>query len=125
MNMYFIKFLLSGGLNTIVTYGIYLLLLRYLPYSTSYTISYITGIVIAYLMNRFFVFKSHRGLKSMVLLPLVYLIQYLLNLLIIWLWIEKIGLAIRLAPLAAIVITIPITYIISKIVFRSSRLVQN
>jgi putative flippase GtrA len=116
----FLKFLIAGGLNTAITYGIYLILLMVIPYIASYTISYIAGIVIAYLLNRFFVFKSHQGIKSIALLPLVYLVQYVVSILILWCWVEKLGFADRLAPLAAIIITIPITYIFSKLAFSKS-----
>lgn len=111
------RFLVSGGFNTALTYGIYLLLLLVLPYTTSYTVSYIIGILLAYTLNRFFVFKSHRGLQSAILLPLIYGIQYALSMLILWCWVEKFGFDDRLAPIAAIVLTLPITYILSKIAF--------
>ena len=116
----FAKFLIAGGLNTAITYGIYLILLMFIPYTASYTISYITGIVFAYLLNRFFVFKSHQGFKSIALFPLVYLAQYVVGILILWCWVEKLGFAERLAPLVVIIITIPITYIFSKLVFSKS-----
>ncbi|MGF6113685.1 GtrA family protein [Pseudomonas frederiksbergensis] len=111
------RFLLSGGLNTALTYAIYLLVLLFLPYKTSYTISYISGIGIAYALNRFFVFKGHQGIKSVALLPLVYLVQYLCSLLILWVWVEQLGYDQRIAPLIAIIITIPLTFILSKLIF--------
>lgn len=119
------RFVISGGLNTALTYSMYLLLLQYFPYAASYTISYIGGLVFAYWTNRFFVFKSHQGLKSITLLPLVYLAAYLINMLVIWLWIGTIGFAVRLAPLAAMIITVPFTYILSRLIFRHSVLVRN
>ncbi len=114
------RFLLSGGVNTALTYGIYLLTLLFLPYKTSYTISYISGIGIAYALNRFFVFKGHQGIKSAALLPLVYLIQYLCSLFILWVWVEKLGFDQRVAPLIAIITTIPLTFILSKLIFSKS-----
>lgn len=117
MKLDFARFLVSGGFNTALTYGIYLLLLLVIPYTASYTISYAAGVLLAYILNRFFVFKSHRGLQSALLLPLIYGIQYGLSMLILWCWVEKFGLDERLAPIAAIVITLPITYIFSKIAF--------
>jgi putative flippase GtrA len=111
------RFLLSGGLNTALTYGIYLLVLLVLPYKTSYTISFISGIGIAYALNRFYVFKGHQGIKSIAFLPIIYLIQYLFSLLIVWVWVEQIGYDQRAAPLIAITITIPLTFILSKLVF--------
>jgi putative flippase GtrA len=113
------RFLMSGGFNTALTYGMYLGLLTVLSYQVSYTISYVSGIVMAYVLNRFFVFKSHQGLKSALMMPLIYLVQYSLSLLILWLWVEKLQLDSRLAPLAAIVLTLPITFALSKIAFQT------
>ncbi|OUM07340.1 hypothetical protein BW686_10485 [Pseudomonas syringae] len=113
----FARFLMSGGFNTALTYGIYLILLMFLSYKTSYTISYATGILLAYVLNRFFVFKSHQGLRSVILLPLIYAIQYGLSLVILWCWVEKLKFDERLAPLAAIALTLPVTFALSKLAF--------
>lgn len=113
----FTRFLLSGGFNTVLTYGLYLLLLFFLPYRVSYTLSYVTGIALAYLLNRFFVFKSHKGLKSAILLPFIYLVQYGLSIAILWCWVEKFKFDERVAPLVAIFLTLPVTYLLSKAVF--------
>lgn len=115
----FARFLVSGGFNTLVTYGLYLLLLNVLSYRTSYTIAYVAGIVLAYSLNRYFVFKSHQGIKSVALFPLVYLAQYLTSLLILWVWVNKLGFDERVGPLLAILITVPLTFIFSKFLFLS------
>ncbi|KPX26529.1 Membrane protein [Pseudomonas syringae pv. delphinii] len=113
----FARFLMSGGFNTALTYGIYLILLMFMSYKISYTISYVTGILLAYILNRFFVFKSHQGLRSVILLPLIYAIQYCLSLVILWCWVEQLQFDERLAPLAAIALTLPVTFILSKLAF--------
>ncbi len=113
----FIRFLCTGGLNTAVTYGIYLLLLQLVNYQISYTISYVTGIVFTFFLNRLFVFKTHQGLKSLVLFPLIYVIQYLFGLLIIGGSVKYLNLDVQLAPLVVIVLSIPLTYLLSKFVF--------
>lgn len=59
----FLRFLISGGFNTAITYAIYLMLLMFFPYKTSYTVSFASGIVIAYSLSRYFVFKKRRGLN--------------------------------------------------------------
>ncbi|KPC15802.1 Membrane protein [Pseudomonas syringae pv. maculicola] len=71
----------------------------------------------AYVLNRFFVFKSHQGLRSVILLPLIYAIQYSLSLVILWCWVEKLQFDERLAPLAAIALTLPVTFSLSKLAF--------
>ncbi|WP_164671025.1 GtrA family protein [Pseudomonas viridiflava] len=115
------RFLMSGGFNTALTYGLYLVLLMFLSYNVSYTISYVAGILLAYTLNRFFVFKSHQGLRSVILLPLIYLVQYCLSLVILWCWVEKLELDARLAPLVAIALTLPVTFVLSKLAFSAKR----
>jgi putative flippase GtrA len=111
------RFLLSGGLNTVLTYGIYLLLILVLDYKLSYTISYIFGILLAYLLNRYVVFKSHKGIRSIISLPVIYGAQYCVGLFVIWIWIEKFNLSPQIAPLVAIAVTLPITFTLSKLAF--------
>lgn len=113
-----VRFLVSGGINSALTYGIFLLLLMVSSYAASFTIAYVAGILLAYLLNRFFVFNQHRGLKSLIWLPCVYLLQYILNMMFLWCWVEKWGLAVRVAPLASIVATLPVTYFFSRRLFQ-------
>lgn len=108
---------MSGGANTLVTYFIYLILLNFLSYQESYTIAYVCGIVLAFFLGRFFVFKSHRGARSVIFFPLIYLAQYLVSMLVLWVWVERLNLSDAVAPLVAIVITVPITYVLSSFVF--------
>ena len=48
-----VRFLASGGLNTLVTYIAYLVLLHWLPYQQSYSIAFASGIALAYVLNRY------------------------------------------------------------------------
>ena len=113
----FFRFLVSGGVNTIVTYAIYLALVETAGYGIAYTTSYVCGIVLAFLINRVFVFKEHQGWRSMILFPFVYLAQYLASLFILWIWIERLQQSEATGPILAIIITVPLTFILSKLVF--------
>ena len=113
----FLRFVLSGGINTIVTYAIYLILLLIIDYKLAYTAAYVSGIALSYLLNRVFVFRTHRGWSSALLFPLVYLAQYLVGLAAVWVWVGQFGFPEPFAPLVAIAITIPMTYLLSKLVF--------
>lgn len=115
----FVRFIISGGLNTVVTYGIYLVLLQQMSYQVSYTIAYVFGILLSYVLSRVFVFQSHKGLKSVLLFPLVYLVQYGAGILILWFCIDMMGINQKIAPLIVIAITIPITFLLSRFVFVS------
>ena len=113
----FIRFLLAGGSNTLITYAIYLLALNSLGYQYAYTLSYVIGLLISYILNRRFVFQSHRGWLSFVLMPTIYLAQYGLGLFIVWLWVDQLGWRAEPAPLIATACSLPITFLLSKRLF--------
>lgn len=113
----FVRFLVSGGLNTLATYSTYLIMLQFVGYQVAFTLSYAFGIIVAYGLNRVFVFGSHRGWHSVLFFPFVYLIQYLASLAILWLWVKQLSMPVELAPLAAIAFTIPLTFVLSRLVF--------
>jgi putative flippase GtrA len=113
----FFRFLLSGVFNTGVTYALYLALLQLIPYHASYSIAFISGIVLAYYFNSKFVFRVKSSVSTATLFPLVYLVQYLTGLGVISMWVELLQWDKVFAPLAAICFTIPLTYLLSKWVF--------
>lgn len=117
LQLRFIRFLVSGGLNTAATYGLYLFLLQWFSYRLSYTIAFSAGIVLAYFINRLFVFRSHSGVRTVVLLPVVYMVQYALGVAVLFVWIEVLGLAEKLGPLVVVAVTLPVTYLLSKLSF--------
>lgn len=113
----FFRFLLTGGLNTGLTFCIYLILLNFIPYMWSYSFSYMLGIIFSFFMSRYFVFNEHQGIKSALFYPLVYLAQYSLGIVIIWLWVTKLKLPEAIAPLIVVIISLPMTYVLTKLVF--------
>lgn len=114
----FVRFLISGGVNTLGTYLLYLVLLQLLPYWLSYAIAFVSGIALAYVLNRFFVFGAPRSEKKAAMLPLVYLAQYAVGALIVYVWVDMLHLHAEFAPLASIAITIPLTFAASRWLFR-------
>lgn len=113
----FVRFLCTGGINTIITYAIYLVLLQIINYQLSYTIAFVAGIMIAYFLNKVFVFKTHQGWKSVMLYPFVYFIQYLFGMLILWLLVSQTGLSVEFAPLVVVALSVPLTYWLTRFVF--------
>lgn len=121
MRSAFARFLVSGLFNTAATYVLYLVLLQFLGYRTSYTISYLAGIALAYELNRSYVFRARRTLGSMVATPVVYAIQYALGLAVVTVSVRRLGLDERFAPLLAIACTVPVTFLLTRLVFRQGR----
>lgn len=113
----FFKFIISGGLNTATTYIVYILLLTFVNYKISYTISYITGIIFSYYLNKNFVFKAKNSIKSFLIYPLVYLFQYLLGFLLTWVWVEILKANPIYAPIIVVLLSMPVTFLLSRIIF--------
>lgn len=119
-NKEFIRFLVVGCMNTLLTYLLYLILLLFFSYNVAYSCSYIGGIIFSYYLNVLFVFKKKVEWKSFLQFPLVYIFQYVISMSIINILVIYWGIMQTVAPIIAIIVTIPITFLLSKIVIGKS-----
>lgn len=115
----FLRYLIMGGTNTIVAYAIYLLLLQWMRYEIAYSIGYAVGIVMAYALSAVFVFRKPMRKRSAMRFPLVYLAQFLISLGLLRLAVEVIHIPQWLALGFAVVLTIPVTFLLSRWVLNS------
>jgi len=112
----FSRFLISGGVNTILTYLIYVGLVLILAYPIAYTITTILGIFISYVLNARFVFRRRLTLAGALQYPVVYVVQYFLGLFLLYVLVEEARVSKFYAPLFIVVATVPITYLLSRFV---------
>ena len=117
----FIRFLIAGGVNTGLTLLLFDGLRRLIPYLAAYTIAYTAGIGISYLLNAAFVFRQPKSMRTAALFPLVYVAQYLLGMLLMWLLVERAGFGPTVAAIAVVVVSVPVTFVLSRIVLTLSR----
>ena len=111
-----VRFLLGGGVNTLFTYIIFLVMNQVASYQAAYLIAYISGIVIAFFINSVFVFKVKTTWSSFFRYPLINIVNYVLSALLLGLLVEYLQLNESIAPLFVVVSIIPITYVLNKIV---------
>jgi putative flippase GtrA len=114
----FARFLAAGAVNTGLTYAIYLLLLALAPYFVAYSVAYASGIAISYLLQTRFVFRTERRVATALKFPLVYLAQYAVGSAVIVLLVEAAGVRESIAAIVAIVVSIPVTFVLSRIVLQ-------
>ena len=114
----FFKFIFFGGVNTALSYAIYVILIFFLVYPVAYTLAYILGIFISYYLNSRFVFKREFSLVKAFQYPLVYLVQYLLGVSLLSVLIEIFSLNKFIAPALVIVFTIPVTFSLSRFIIK-------
>ena len=114
----FAAFLLCGAANTLLTYALYVLLLLLMPYKLSYSLAYVCGIFISYYLNSQLVFKQPVSLAKFLKYPVVYIVQYLLGISVLYLCIDMLGFSEWLAPLVVILVSLPVTFVLSKFIIK-------
>jgi putative flippase GtrA len=112
------RFLLAGTANTIVAYGLYLLLLQAFPYRVAYSMSFVVGVVLGYTLNARYVFRAAWSWRRLAAYPLVYVVQYALGLVLLTLLVERGWASEQLAPLVVVVISLPVVFVTSRFVIK-------
>lgn len=112
------RFVIAGILNTGSTYLIYRLIMLATPYATAYTLAYLAGIGISYLLNTYYVFRTSPSKRAAAQYPFVYVIQYLVGLGALHLLVRYAGVDARIAPLLTLLVTVPMSYVLSRRVIR-------
>lgn len=113
-----VRFLVAGGINTALTYAIYLALLHLLHYAVAYTTAYVAGIALAYLLSTYYVFQVRQNTRHALLFPLIYVVQYLLGVVILQIAVKTFSVSPKFAMLVSIAITVPITFGLSRLLLK-------
>jgi len=108
------RFIFWGAINTLSGYLIYVVLLRFFPYLIAYSIAYALGIFLSYFLNSKFVFDQELKLSKAIRYPLVYLMQFLLGATCLYLLVQLLRVNKFLAPFIVVMITIPVTFFLSR-----------
>jgi putative flippase GtrA len=74
------RFILVGGLNTLITMGLFYVLTPLLGHVLAYSLVYVFGIAFAYALNTLFVFEVSKSWKTAALYQLIYVVKYLYGL---------------------------------------------
>jgi len=117
----FVKFIGVGGINTLFTYILYLFLLYLFDYQISYTIAYISGIILSYILNLKFVFQEKSTKTKLLLFPLVYLVQYTLGIILLYLMVDLYAIPVTIAPVLVVIITTPLVFFLNKVILTAKR----
>ena len=110
----FVRFLGVGSFNTIFGYGLYWAMLAIVPYTAAYTLSYVIGVFISYLLNCRFVFQRKPTGSGALRFPLIYVIQYLFGISLLAFCVEKLHWDRRLAAAAVVACSVPITFVLAR-----------
>lgn len=118
MRSEFIRFVLLRAMCTVLSYGLYLALLPWIRYEAAYVIAFVTGVVLAYVVNATVVFREPMRPRSALRFPLVYVVQFALSWLLLRVAVEHFGVPESWALLLAVAATLPVTFVLSRRIIR-------
>ncbi|HGH5478031.1 GtrA family protein [Staphylococcus pseudintermedius] len=114
------RFVLVGGINTLNYYIVYLILLRLFDvhYLISHIVGFIFSFVVSFYLNCYFVYKVRPTLKKFLAFPLTQVVNMGTQTLLIFIFVGLMHFNAALAPFVGLIVTIPITYILSKFILK-------
>jgi putative flippase GtrA len=116
-----VRFLAVGAANTLLTWLFFALLVTWLPHQIALILAYLLGIVVAWLGNSRWVFRSRPGWLQAGVYPLIYLTTWLINAgLLEWMIVVH-DIGPRSGQAMALVIVVPISFILNAALLDSRR----
>ncbi|MCS5348933.1 flippase GtxA [Staphylococcus aureus] len=117
-----LKFIIVGGINTLNYYVVYLLLLKllHIEYMISHITGFIVAFVISYYLNCYFVYRVKPTWRKFISFPITQLVNVSLQTVFLYVFVSWLNLPAEIAPFAGLVITIPITFVLSKWILKDS-----
>jgi putative flippase GtrA len=109
-----LNFVVTGLLSTLIMFSLYVILQKFINYQYAYFIAYSISVIALYFMN-LVVFKKSASLQSCLEFPLIYVLQYLVSAGSLA-FIVQLGFSVTFAPLLVIVVLLPITFILNRMV---------
>lgn len=131
----FLRFLVTGTINTGASWVVYLVVRHLLvalqvPPITlttnlaigtdklAFTVAYVFGVVFTYYLNSRWVFRVQMSWRSFLQFPSVYVVQYSVGIVLMHLLVDRLAFPVDFAPLAVIVLTMPVTFVLSRFVLK-------
>lgn len=117
-----LKFIIVGGINTLNYYVVYLLLLKllHIEYMISHITRFLVAFVISYYLNCYFVYRVKPTWRKFISFPITQIVNVSLQTVLLYVFVSWLNLPAEIAPFAGLIITIPITFILSKWILKDS-----
>lgn len=116
LNTEFNRFVVVGVINTITYYSIYLLLHKGagLPYLIAHILGFFISLNVSFFLNSYVTYKVKPTLKKYLYFPLTQVVNMSVSTVLIYVFVEFIHLSSNIAPFAAVLFTVPITFLVSS-----------
>jgi putative flippase GtrA len=100
--------------NSGLSYLAYLALLKWVSYRWAYSLSYVAGIFLSFVLNSRFVFRVPLRWRKLLRYPAVYIVQYVLGYAVLYAAVGLAGIDSRLGPAVVLAVTVPVSFLLSR-----------
>lgn len=113
------RFIVVGAVNTLGTLVIYELLLFVLPYTPSYALSWLAGLIFVNIAYPRFVY-SKSGVKptEVVLNSVYYGLSFVVSWGLLYLFTARLGIYPRLSIFCVLVVMVPLNFVVTRYIYR-------
>lgn len=115
LNTEFTRFVFVGVVNTLSYYSIYLFLHNMLDwaYMLSHIIGFLISLNISFFLNTYVTYRVKPTLKKYLYFPLTQVVNMSVSTFLIFIFVEFLHINSNIAPFAAVIFTIPVTFVVS------------
>ena len=115
-------FFIVGVVNTGIYYGLYLggLHALHLQYVIAHFAAVVISMAVSFLLNSYFTFGVKPTWKKFFLFPVTQLVNIGVTFIVLYVLVEWLRMNSSIAPLAAMVVTVPITFIVTGRVLKAA-----
>ncbi|MGY5010017.1 GtrA family protein [Streptomyces sp. 900105755] len=109
-----ITFAVVGVVNTATYYGLYLLLLRSLPYLAAHILAFFLSMIGSFFLNAKFTYRTRPTWRKFLLFPLTNATNFVITTVGVYVIVDVLHAGSRFAPLMASAAAIPVTFVVSR-----------
>lgn len=105
-----------GVINTLTYYSIYLVLhnLFSMPYLVAHLLGFLISLNVSFFLNCYVTYRIKPTLKKYLYFPLTQVVNMSVSTILIFIFVEFLNLNSNIAPFAAVLFTVPITFLVSS-----------
>ena len=113
----FIKFSIVGFSNLFISLAVYyILIFLSINYQIANTVGFLVATFNSYFWNKLCVFKNNKNkISDIIKFYIVCLSSWLLSTVLLYIWIQKLGISDKIAPIVNLCITTPLNYLMNKL----------
>jgi putative flippase GtrA len=109
-----VRFALVGVVNTGTYYGLYLVLLTWLPYVAAHVVAFLLSMVGSFFLTSYFTYRTRPTWRKFLLFPLTNAANFVVTTSGVYLLVDVLHFGSRYAPLIAAAAAIPVTFVVSR-----------